>query len=221
MLSGTTTPSMVFSGVVVGVSGFASSAGWPSVCVSTVGCSPVCACCCAFTSCWFFCSSVSPAPAASLTPPALGFLAPERIGTASTRSTSRWTADCSHSFVGNPASITLCRNSTVSCSCSSVGFLTLVSSVAMRAMIVRLSCTSSCAYAVLEKNSRCSSVGSLTGSNSMISMMIRKPSLNATHRASFLFSKVVGLMTMRGPPGSTGWPCGTGVFLLICVSSLS
>ena len=121
-------------------------------------------------------------------------------GIAATMSRRRWTLLCSHSFCGAPASITESRNSTASWSCSSVGSLTDVSSVQMRARIVRLSCTSSSAYAVSAKNLRCSSVGSDTHSKSMCSMRMRKPSSKATHRASFSFPNVDGLTTMRGPP---------------------
>ena len=62
-----------------------------------------------------------------------------------TTSWRRWTADCSHSFCGAPVSVTISSISAVSSSCSSVGSLTDVSSVAMRARIVRRSCSSSAA----------------------------------------------------------------------------
>ena len=129
---------------------------------------------------------------------------PPVMGTRFRVSAIRCTAACSHSFWGNPASITPSRNSMDSWSCSSVGSFTDVSNVHMRARIVRLSWSSSSAYAVSPKNLRWASVGSETGLNDISSMTRRNASLNATHRASFSFLNVEGLMTMRGPPPAGG-----------------
>ena len=128
-----------------------------------------------------------------------------------TTSCRRWTADCSHSFCGAPVSITISSISAVSSSCSSVGSLTEVSRVAMRARIVRRSCTSSSAYAVSAKNFLWASVGSETGSNPFASITTRKASLKATHRASRLSLKTCGLITMRGPPCCCAAVSETGV----------